>query len=583
MSSSIPVQANGNEYDNVESEVSERMRLIPVKAPSHEADGNKKTKARSDQKGTTVALSVAMLVQSYLLVSVFPYSGFLAMFLIPGLNEETAGRYAGLVASSFMFGRTFSSFQWGKAADEYGRVFVIRASLLLSAAFSICFGLAPSFRSALVWRFILGLSNGLMGPIKTIVSEVTHGDQKKETRTMGIVIGMWGYGFLINPAIGGYLSDPVKQYPNTLFVEWFEPILSRYPFLLPNVVGCLLCLVAFFMVGRFVQETLPEEKLRPFSLWASIKSKCSLCFPRQQPAFIRRVSSWGLFKHMHPTEGEMSDEFISADERKDALPKWISPSPSTSSLVYMSRLPSPQKPSRDDEQLLTETTSAREDEEPATIRSLWNRIPTRRHLLVYWMYSFLVISVDETFPLYCISKESGLAVQEKNIGDILSSTGIFYVTLQYFLLTTLVNRLGLYPAMRIGAIMSIPVCCLMPITLITIKGAPEGQVNWPTLAHISITYAVIRAFSTVTFSTLTMSTNKTVPSHHRATMNGLSMLGGSLAKAAGPTFAGFLFSTSVTNIVPPYGSVVAYFVISLLGVGLFIQTLLLTPSAGMSK
>ena len=34
----------------------------------------------------------------------------------------------------------------------------------------------------------------------------------------------------------------------------------------------------------------------------------------------------------------------------------------------------------------------------------------------------------------------------------------------------------------------------------------------------------------VTFSTLIMTTNKTVPPHHRATMNGLSMLGGSLAK-----------------------------------------------------
>eukprot|EP00526_Cylindrotheca_closterium_P005424 CAMPEP_0113611156 /NCGR_PEP_ID=MMETSP0017_2-20120614/5404_1 /TAXON_ID=2856 /ORGANISM="Cylindrotheca closterium" /LENGTH=573 /DNA_ID=CAMNT_0000520081 /DNA_START=398 /DNA_END=2119 /DNA_ORIENTATION=- /assembly_acc=CAM_ASM_000147 len=572
MSSSI--QANGNDKENIESELSERTRLIPIRTSSHEADGNKETP--SDPTGrTTAALAVAMLVQSYLLVSVFPYSGFLAMFLVPGLNEETAGSYAGLVASSFMFGRTFSSFQWGRAADVYGRVFVIRVSLLLSAVFSICFGLAPTFRSALIWRFILGLSNGLMGPIKTIVSEV-NGDQKSETRCMGIVIGMWGYGFLINPALGGYLSDPVKQYPNSLFVELLHPIFSRYPFLLPNVLGCLLCLVAFFLVGRYVEETLPEEKLQPFSLWNLIKSKCSCCFPRQQPAFIRRVSSWGLFKHLHPTEAEMSDEIISADERKDVLPKWVSPSPSTSSLVYMSRSPSPQKPIQDDEQMM-ETTSIREDEEPATIRSLWNRKLTRRHLVVYWMYSFLVICVDETFPLYCISKESGLAVQEKNIGNILSGTGLFYVSLQYFLLTGLVDRFGLYSAMRIGAFMSIPLCCLMPVTLITIKGAPEGQVNWPTLAYISVVYAVIRAFSTVTFSTLTMSTNKTVPPHHRATMNGFSMLGGSLAKAAGPTFAGFLFSTSVSTIVPPYGSVVAYSVISMLGVGLFIRTLLLTP------
>ncbi|KAL3940100.1 MAG: hypothetical protein SGBAC_005284 [Bacillariaceae sp.] len=574
---SLSIQANGNGKENIEAEVSERTSLIPIKTSSNEADGDQKS--LSDPTGTTGALTVAMFVQSYLLVSVFPYSGFLAMFLIPGLNEETAGSYAGLVASSFMFGRTFSSFQWGRAADVYGRVFVIRTSLLLSAAFSICFGLAPTFRSALFWRFILGMSNGMMGPLKTLVSEVTHGDQKKETRMMGIVIGMWGYGFLLNPALGGYLSDPVKQYPNAQFVEVFEPLFSRYPFLLPNVLGCLLCLVAFFMVGRYVEETLPEEKLQPFSLWHLIKSKCSCCFPRQQPALLRRVSSFGLFKHLHPTEAEVSDEFISADDRKGVLPKWVSPSPSTSNLVYMSRTPSLPKAKPDEEQM-TETISPLEDEEKATIRSLWSRIPTRQHLIVYWMYSFSVVCVDETFPLYCISKGSGLAIQEKNIGDILSATGLFYVTLQYFLLTGLVDRLGLYSAMRIGAFMSIPLCCLVPISLITMKGAPEGQVNWPTLAYISLTYGVIRAFSTVTFSTLTMSTNKTVPSHHRATMNGLSMLGGSLAKAAGPTFAGFLFSTSVNNVEPPYGSVVAYSVISLIGCALFTRTLFLTPPAG---
>ena len=117
---------------------------------------------------TTAALSFALLVQSYLLVSVFPYSGFLAMHLLDGLTEETAGSYAGLIASSFMLGRVLSSLEWGKAADKYGRVFVIEASLLLSAMFSLLFGLAPTFALALATRFLLGLCNGLIGPIKTI-------------------------------------------------------------------------------------------------------------------------------------------------------------------------------------------------------------------------------------------------------------------------------------------------------------------------------------------------------------------------------------------------------------------------------
>ncbi len=146
----------------------------------------------------TAALASAMLVQSYLLVGVFPYSGFLAMHLVPSLNEESAGRYAGLIASSFMAGRTLTSFHWGRAADRYGRTFTIKVSLLLSAFFSVLFGLAPSLPLALAARFALGLSNGIVGSIKTLIMEMSHGNKSKETKTMAIVMGMWGYGFLIN-------------------------------------------------------------------------------------------------------------------------------------------------------------------------------------------------------------------------------------------------------------------------------------------------------------------------------------------------------------------------------------------------
>ena len=121
---------------------------------NNKSEGNGEIKNLSS---TVFALSFSLLVQSYLLVSVFPYSGFLAMHLIPGINEETAGSYAGLIASSFMAGRCLSSFEWGKAADRYGRVFVIKVSLLLSAVFSTLFGFAPTFSLALILRFLMGV------------------------------------------------------------------------------------------------------------------------------------------------------------------------------------------------------------------------------------------------------------------------------------------------------------------------------------------------------------------------------------------------------------------------------------------
>ena len=60
----------------------------------------------------------------YLLMSAFPYSGFMAMQLIPGLTQESAGTYAGILSGSFMIGRLFSAYPWGMISDRYGRKFV---------------------------------------------------------------------------------------------------------------------------------------------------------------------------------------------------------------------------------------------------------------------------------------------------------------------------------------------------------------------------------------------------------------------------------------------------------------------------
>jgi len=473
------------------------------------------------------ALSFVFLVQSYLLISVFPYSGFLAMHLIPDLDEETAGSYAGFIAASFMAGRTFSSFEWGKAADRYGRVFVIKLSLLLCAALSILFGLAPTYLMALVFRFLLGLCNGIIGPIKTLVSEYAKGDQKKETKMMGIVLGMWGYGFLINPAISGYLSDPIKQYPDAEWVTLFHPILIKYPFLPPNIVGCFFCLVGYLVIHNFVDETLPKEKRHQFR-------PMSLC--RIKNTTIIRSNVLSLIQQLpNHSKGELSEEQLN-----------INPSP----------------------------TTEEKGEETATIHSLMKRKSTRQHLLVFWIYAFLMITLDEIFPLYCISKTSGLGITEKIIGNILSGTGLFYLAVQYFLLMGLVDKYGFYHSLRIGTFLSVPMTLFMPISLITNEGA-DGTLTLTSLIFLSVLYAIIRSFSSVVFSTITMTTNQTVPVHQRGTMNGLSMLGVSLARALGPLFGGILFSTSVRHVTPPFGSVVVYGIMTFLGICLGIQALLL--------
>mmetsp|Transcript_58222 Transcript_58222/g.123497 ORF Transcript_58222/g.123497 Transcript_58222/m.123497 type:complete len:116 (+) Transcript_58222:326-673(+) len=109
------------------------------------------------------------------------------------------------------------------------------------------------------------------------------------------------------------------------------------------------------------------------------------------------------------------------------------------------------------------------------------------------MYSFLVITVDETFPLYCMSKRSGLGVEEKAIGNQLSGTGFFYILIHFLLLTGLVDRYGFYKSMEIGALFSTSLA--IPLSLVTNRGAAEGPwpgPPWPSSASFTPSPALAR-------------------------------------------------------------------------------------------
>ena len=139
-----------------------------------------------DHTVSVIALCCCNFTNAWLVISVFPYSGFMAIELIPNANEENAGSYAGLLASFFMVGRALTAYGWGNIADIYGRKFVILSSLGLSCFFSLLFGASQSFTIALLWRFMLGLGNGMVATAKTVVSEIAYGNERLETRGMGL-------------------------------------------------------------------------------------------------------------------------------------------------------------------------------------------------------------------------------------------------------------------------------------------------------------------------------------------------------------------------------------------------------------
>lgn len=84
------------------------------------------------------------------------------------------------------------------------------------------------------------------------------------------------------------------------------------------------------------------------------------------------------------------------------------------------------------------------------------------------------------------------------------------------------------------------------------------------LAVASVLMGALRVFGMVFASSLTVALNRTVLPSHRGTMNGFSSLGGSVARAIGPTFAGALVAFSFSSGVwaPHVG---AFFMFGVLG------------------
>lgn len=208
------------------------------------------------------ALCVAVLTQVYMLISCFAYVPLMCIFLVPGLNEQNAGSYAGFISAMFMIGRTTTSTLWGSAADKFGRIWVFQVSYVLSIIFTLIFGTSQNIWVALISRFLLGASNGIVSAVKTVASELSEGEKKLESDVMGWAFSMRGYGFLASPAIAGFISDPVKQFPNSYVATHFTAFLTKYPYILPNLVGVFICIVGMITTWLYIPETRPETIAR---------------------------------------------------------------------------------------------------------------------------------------------------------------------------------------------------------------------------------------------------------------------------------------------------------------------------------
>ncbi|KAJ3815462.1 major facilitator superfamily domain-containing protein [Lentinula aff. lateritia] len=176
---------------------------------------------------------------------IYPFvNQFVASTGITQGNEKKTGYYAGVIESVFFFAECLTVLMWGMASDRFGRRPILLIGPLGLFFGAIGFGLSTSYSQLVLFRSIQGAFNGNIGVSKTVLAEANASNLAD---VFAFNPMMWCLGGTIGPFLGGTLSDPANQWPNTL---GGISLLREYPFFLPLAVsGCLSLLfvtIAFF-------------------------------------------------------------------------------------------------------------------------------------------------------------------------------------------------------------------------------------------------------------------------------------------------------------------------------------------------
>lgn len=155
-----------------------------------------------------------------------------------------AQRYAatnvenGLLTGVFSLMVVIASPLWGRLSDRIGRRPVLIISVLGSAAGYVIMGMGHSLAMLFVGRIIDGASGGNVSTAQAYIADITRPEER--SRAMGMIGAAFGLGFVIGPALGGYLAV----------------IDASAPFFAVGV----LCLLNALLVYTCLPESLPMER-----------------------------------------------------------------------------------------------------------------------------------------------------------------------------------------------------------------------------------------------------------------------------------------------------------------------------------
>ncbi|MFY2557680.1 MFS transporter [Corallococcus terminator] len=110
----------------------------------------------------------------------------------------------GLLISVYSLMQLVAAPVLGRLSDRYGRRPVLLLSQVGSLAGYVLFALADSLPLLFLARVIDGISGGNIATAQAVVADITRPEER--ARGMGVIGAAFGLGFVLGPALGGFLG-----------------------------------------------------------------------------------------------------------------------------------------------------------------------------------------------------------------------------------------------------------------------------------------------------------------------------------------------------------------------------------------
>lgn len=474
--------------------------------------------------------------------SLFPYVYFMVRDFGVAEDKADVSKYSGYLSSTFAFCQVLTSFNWGKFADRHGR----KPTLIIGLTGSICsllmLGFAKNYYWALAARSLMGLLNGNVAVVRTMLGEIAT-ERRHQALAFSTMPLIFQVGCIIGPLIGGYLSG------NTTKFSVLRPLVQKYPYALPNI--CISCLLFMSMMIAvfFLEETHYKHKHRRdyfVEVGDFIKRNVFGVEPKQRP--------WKNNLYTTPAVSSTDEEtpLIEDDE--------------TNTTMYS--LPESQRGSNESIQSVGRVLTRRqsvalirtyslhelgdEEEESSSVNILL--APHIFYAVVCNFIMSLHVTVhDEFLPIYLaydvvrdeagklVSKfpwklSGGLGYSSGDTGSLLSSTGVlgvFFLLVLFPYVDRHCDSLSTYK--RFILIFPVVYTCIPYVVLL----ADHSRV-----ARIVVyTMTCLKTLGTsMSFPQILLIVHNSSPPKHRAMINGATISVSALARCVGPFLWGFFMS-----------------------------------------